>query len=185
MQDIHDSELVERAQNGHAAAVGTLYDRHHQAIFYFVWSRVGDRALAEDLTGDVFERMIAGLARYRVGNTPFRAWLYRIARNRITDHMRQTGTQTSVQLHEASALLSEKEMLMQQVDTQLSIEAVRVALDRINPAERDVVVLRFLMGFSLQEAAEALDKSVGAVKTLQHRGLRSLRAALLRLEIEA
>ena len=72
---------------------------------------------------------------------------------------------------------------MQQIDQQLSIDLVRAALARINPAERDVVMLRFLLGLSLQEVAEAIDKSVGAVKSLQHRGLRSLRVALMPLEI--
>lgn len=184
MQNRDDHELVAQAQNGHTWAVGALYDRHHEAIFRFVWARVGSRAVAEDLTGDIFVRMVTSLPGYQAGDTPFRAWLYRIARNRIIDHLRQSAVQPDVALHESAHAHTEKEELMHAVDFQLSVESVRTALEQINPAERDVVTLRFLIGLSLQEVADTLDKSVGAVKTLQHRGLRSLRAALLPMEVD-
>ncbi|HJW83757.1 MAG TPA: sigma factor, partial [Anaerolineae bacterium] len=72
MPDSDGLELVTRAQGGDVDAIGALYDQHHDSIFRYVWSRVGDRRLAEDLTGDVFAQMLAALPNYRPSGTPFR-----------------------------------------------------------------------------------------------------------------
>ena len=93
-----DADLVKRAQGGEVNAVGELYDRHHESIFRYVRSRVGDQGLAEDLTGEIFTRMLAALPDYRLRGTPFRAWLYRIAHNLVVDHYRKESGRSSVSL---------------------------------------------------------------------------------------
>jgi RNA polymerase sigma-70 factor (ECF subfamily) len=85
MYDSSSQDLIARAQRGHADAVGLLYDQHHEALFRYLWLKVGERPLAEDLTGDVFVRRVAGLPRYRPMQAPFRAWLDRIAHNLVMD----------------------------------------------------------------------------------------------------
>jgi len=83
-----DSDLAALARRGDVNAIGALYDRHHEALFRYIWSRVGERETAEDMTGEVFTRMLAALPRYQPTATPFRAWLYRIAHNLVVDHYR-------------------------------------------------------------------------------------------------
>lgn len=177
--------LVQRAQNGDLNAIGALYDQHHQPIFRFIWSRVQDPVVAEDLTGELFTRMVTSLPHYRANGVPFRAWLYRIARNLITDHHRKYGGQQFVEITQTVDLSTEEDDPMQLIETKLTVERVQRALEHIDPAQREVVELRFLAGLSLHEAAETLDKTVAAVKSLQHRGLKALRGSLLNLEVEA
>jgi RNA polymerase sigma-70 factor (ECF subfamily) len=160
------------------SAIGELYDRHHKHIFRYVWSRVQDSYVAEDLTGEIFTRMVAHLPGYRPLGVPFRAWLYRIARNLVVDHYRQAGAQVLVPLHHAEGLSEEGHDLDSIAEHQLTVERLQGALVRLDPSQREVVVLRFLVGLSLREVALALDKSIAAVKSLQHRGLTALRAML-------
>ena len=159
-------------------AIGDLYDRHYRYIFRYFWLRVHDRQSAEDLTGEVFSRMVASLPDYRVRGVPFRAWLYRIARNLVADHYRQQGDHVTVPLAFADDLSAGDPTPDRVVELRLTAERVRRALTRLSPDQQEVVTLRFLTGLSLREVASALDKSVPAVKSLQHRGLTSLRAAL-------
>ncbi|MGH2522837.1 MAG: RNA polymerase sigma factor [Anaerolineales bacterium] len=186
MLDPDSSALAERAQGGDVDAIGVLYDQHHEALFRYVWSRVGERQLAEDLTGDIFMRMVAALPRYRPSAAPFRAWLYGIARNRLIDHYRRQRGREPLPLAQAeeyglhdgdegdpSSLLEYK----------LTIEQVHRALKTLEATQREVVALRFLSGLSLQEVAAALEKSEGAVKALQHRGLAALRRALAQEQV--
>jgi RNA polymerase sigma-70 factor (ECF subfamily) len=159
-------------------AVGELYDRHHEDIFRYVWSRVGDNGSAEDLTGEVFTRMVASLPDYRPRGVPFRAWLYRIARNLVVDHYRKEKGLDLVPLNHAEGLRGDGSDPDLMAERQLTLERVQRALARLDPSQREVVELRFLVGLSLREVALTLDKTVAAVKSLQHRGLTSLRAAL-------
>ena len=181
MVDSSDADLVRCAQQGNVGAVGELYDRHHEQVFRYVWSRVQDRRLAEDLTGDVFTRMVAGLPGYRPTGVPFRAWLYRVARNLVVDHYRKESGRVSVPLYHAEGRSGEGDNPAVIVEQQLTVERVHRALAGLSALQRDVVVLRFLVGLSLREVAQALDTTVPAVKSLQHRGLVALRTALKRV----
>lgn len=161
-------------QSGNLPAAEELYLQHHEHIFRFIWSRVQDAPLAEDLTGEVFTRMVANLPNYRDRSLPFRAWLYQIARNLIIDHHRKEASAQSLKdVANANAVSPEEN-----VEVALTLERVQRALEKIDPAQREVVELRFLAELSLEEVAEAMDKSVAAVKALQHRGLASLRTHL-------
>ncbi|HLE29518.1 MAG TPA: sigma-70 family RNA polymerase sigma factor [Anaerolineales bacterium] len=178
-----DSDLAALARRGDVNAIGALYDRHHEALFRYIWSRVGERETAEDMTGEVFTRMLAALPRYQPTATPFRAWLYRIAHNLVVDHYRKEGGRTFLSLDQAEAQSDEAGDLNLIVEWNLTIEQVHHALARLDEAQREVVSLRFLSGLSLQEVAAALEKSEGAIKALQHRGLAALRRALVEMQI--
>ena len=172
-----DAELVRRAQHGNSNAIGKLYDHHQPHIFRFVWSRVRHQQTAEDMTGEIFTRMVTHLPNYRDSGLPFRAWLYRIARNLIADYFRQHGGHTPLPLDEAENVtenMGDLDTLVQQTITMKSVEK---ALDHIDPEQREVVIMRFLVGLPLKEVALSLNKTVPAVKSLQHRGLKALRIA--------
>ncbi|MCB9422126.1 MAG: sigma-70 family RNA polymerase sigma factor [Ardenticatenaceae bacterium] len=178
MEFVDDLNLVVRAQKGDVDAVGALYDAHHQPIFRYVCSRVGDRLLAEDLTGEIFTRMVTGLPDFTPTAVPFRAWLYRIARHLIIDHHRLENGRIDSALDAIENSDSESDPPGVIVDQQLTQERIRAALARIDSAQQEVVILRFIAGLSLAETAQTLDKTVPAVKSLQHRGLTALRAFL-------
>ena len=178
MLTANDADLVGRAQGGDVDAVGELYDAHHEHIFRYVWSRVRDQQLAEDLTGETFTRMVGNLAGYRPTDVPFRAWLYRIARNLIVDYYRKEDGRSSLPLAYAENISGGGNHPGPLVEQKLVVEHVQEALAQIDPLQRDVILLRFVAGLPLQEVALSLDKTVAAVKSLQHRGLKSLRMAL-------
>jgi len=169
--------LIALAQHGDADALGALYDQHHEALFRYTWLKVGDRQLAEDLTGDVFARMLAALPRYRPMQATFRAWLYRIAHNLIVDHYRREGNHVSVPLQQAESQSGEAMTLHNTLEQKLAVEQLRAALESLEPTQREVVALRFLSGLSLQETAVVMGKTEAAIKALQHRGLSTLRLA--------
>jgi RNA polymerase sigma-70 factor (ECF subfamily) len=177
MADVSRPDLVALAQQGDAQAIGALYDQHHLALFRYLWSRVGERQTAEELTGDVFMRMLAALPRYRPTVVPFRAWLFRIAHNLLVDHYRKTGGRVSAPLDAAEGLSGEGDPASL-VEQKLTFERVHQALETVDEPQRSAIALRFLSGLSLEETATVLDKSESAVKALQHRGLAALRRVL-------
>ena len=181
LRDSSDAELVTRAQRGEANAIGRLYDRHRESIFRYLWIRLDDRQLAEDLTGDVFMRMLDALPRYQQQGLPFRAWLYRIAHNLLIDYFRKLNHQVTVPLEvvEEQGADDDPDRAIEQI---LLSERLQTALMDLEPTQCDVVTLRFLSGLSLQETALTLGKTEAAIKALQHRGLSGLRQALEPLE---
>lgn len=178
MPDSYDAKLVRRAQAGDRRAVGELYDLYNERIFRYVWSRVSHREQAEDLTGEVFTRMVSKLGDYSPQGVPFQAWLYRIAHNLVIDHYRKEGGRVVISLDHAEGLHGEKGNTAAVVEQHLTMQQVRDALQNLDPLQREVLALRFLGGLSLREVAITIDKTVSAVKALQYRGLVALRAEL-------
>lgn len=178
MSGLREADVIKKAQQGEPSAVGVLFDSHQEAIYRFVWIRVRDHHVAEDLTGEVFMRMVAELPRYENRSLPFRAWLYRIAYNLIVDTYRADKRYASVPLEQAGDVIHPTAHLDEMTEQRLTTERVQQALDVLDPAQREVVELRFLAGLSLKEAAATLNKTVSAVKALQHRGLHALRLLL-------
>jgi len=181
MPESSDAELITRAQRGETNAIGRLYDRHRESIFRYLWLRLDDRQLAEDLTGDVFMRMLAALPRYQMKGLPFRAWLYRIAHNLLVDYFRKMDHQAAVPLEVVEEQLVDADPDRTIEQMQLT-ERLQAALVRLEPTQSEVITLRFIAGLSLQETALAIGKTEAAVKALQYRGLNGLRRALVSLE---
>jgi RNA polymerase sigma-70 factor (ECF subfamily) len=165
-----------RVQGESPRGAEELYREHHEHIFRFIWSRVHNAEQAEDLTGEVFTRMVAHLPAYRERSPPFRAWLYRIARNLIVDHYRKVSSARA--LAEAGNQPPDHTSPEENAEAALTLERVQRALERLDAEQREVVELRFLAELSLEEVALTLNKTIPAVKALQHRGLAALRAHL-------
>ena len=179
MPELNDVVLVEQAQRGDVNAVGQLYDRHQERIFRYLLVRLRDKELAEDLTGEVFIRMMTHLKKYHQQGLPFQAWLFRIAHNLQIDHHRKSSKQSLLPLDRAERVRAGRGDPDAVVERQLTMEQVQLALNEIDPAQQEVVVLRFIVGLKLNEVAATLDKSLAAVKALQHRGLKALRLSLV------
>jgi RNA polymerase sigma-70 factor (ECF subfamily) len=168
-----DGALVRAAKSGDASAFGELYERYRDAIYRYCLSRTGTAHDAEDLTSDVFVKALHSIDRYQDRGLPFVAFLYRIARNAAIDRSRTLKQPLSVdelvtqpasrQNVEADAMLA--------VDRSILL----AALTKLKTEHRDVIVMRFIEGYSALEVAAALGKTEGAVRTLQHRALERLR----------
>jgi RNA polymerase sigma-70 factor, ECF subfamily len=172
-----ERQLILAAQRGDEQALGRLYDAYVDRIYRYIFYRVSNQETAEDLTSDVFLRVVEGLPGYQDREVPFLAWLYRIAHARLIDYYRQTNRRGSHQDIESVNLQLEDDLdgvLM----TAYHQEKVREALRSLTDDQQRVVHLRFMEGYNLQETADALGKTVGAVKVMQHRALESLSRAL-------
>ena len=171
-----DAALVARAKQGDRAAVAEIYQRYQPAVYRYVYFRVGDEASAEDLTASVFVRVVEKLDSYRHKGRPLLAWLYTIARNAVIDHHRRSGSSTMVSLDQD--LVDESRSVERAVDQWLTRSQLADALTELTEEQRQVIILRFIEGMSCREVGRILDKSTGAVKALQHRGLAALARVL-------
>jgi RNA polymerase sigma-70 factor (ECF subfamily) len=177
VRDLSESRLIEKGKAYDSEALSELYRRYADAIFRYVYYRVGDQAVAEDLVSDVFVRMLEGLPSYQDIGRPFEAWLYRIAHARVVDHYRKGNRRRVAPLDERLAAGDEadpRQLAVDRDDRRRTWEAV----NELTEDQQQVISLRFLAGYSTQEVACLLGKTEGAVKALQHRGLASLRRLL-------
>jgi RNA polymerase sigma-70 factor (ECF subfamily) len=168
-----DGALVRAAKSGDASAFGELYERYRDAIYRYCLSRTGTAHAAEDLTSDVFVKALQSLDRYQERGLPFVAFLYRIARNAAIDRSRTLKQPLSV-----DELVTEPASRQNvEADATLAVDRsiLLTALAKLKADDRDVLVMRFIEGYSAIEVAAALGKTEGAVRTLQHRALERLR----------
>ena len=177
LKDFPDAELLKRAKEGNAEAFGELYERHAQAVFRFLYSHLSNRLDAEDITGDVFLRSWRALPKYQDRGLPFIAYLMRIARNALTDFYRRTGNVEEQDIDQ-TVIADDAAGPSDTLATQLESEALRDTMQQLNDDYRLVLTLRFISDLSVKETAAAMDKSEGAVRVLQHRGLVALRKLL-------
>lgn len=162
----HDTEEIERLKRREPAAWSALFEREHPLVFRTVFSRVGDRTAAEDITGQVFLEAIEGVGRYRDQGRPIVAWLLGIARHRTLDYFRKRGRETGSAIEPSVAGPDSR------------LEVALTYLCRLTPEQREVMELRFVEDYSLEDVAGLTGRSVGAVKALQHRALARLRTML-------
>jgi RNA polymerase sigma-70 factor (ECF subfamily) len=169
-----DAALAVRASKGESAAFGLLYDRHVDAIYRYVYYRVRDDAEAEDLTSDVFMRALRAMPRYEPRQA-FLAWLYRIARNAVIDRARRGNRQVSfedaLEHPMADQVLDPDEQILATSDN----ATLRGALAQLTPLQQEVIVLRFLEGYSTHEIARIVGKREGTVRGIQFRAIGALR----------
>lgn len=176
--ELTDVELVKQVQSGKPNAMSQLYRRHRPAIYRYALSRVYDQQVAQDVVGEIFLRVVSYLPDYKITAVPFTAWLFRIAHNTLITIAQKESRFEQLPIEYAETPCFSAVTPDMQVEHQLNKEWIWSGLEQLDEAQRDVVVMRFLVGLSLKETAHALEKSVGAVKTLQHRGILALRVAL-------
>ncbi len=174
--------LIQKSKQGDASATGELYQNHRLGIFRYLFYRTGDTQTADDLTSEVFLRMVRFLPAFQTQDAQFRAWLFQIARNVLHDHYRKTNGRGEIHLDENTA---DPPTLSQPRPVERSLNSVTLqqALEMLSGEQRDVVVMRFVTGLSIAEVARALNKSEDAVKGLQRRALSNLRSVLTDWEI--
>jgi RNA polymerase sigma-70 factor, ECF subfamily len=166
-------DLVERAQLGDRSALEELYLTHFDRIYSYLHMSVGSRHDAEDLTTQTFVKMLESIGRFRWRSVPFSAWLFRIAHNLAMDHFRaRRRWQPEEEVPEPAG--AEENSAEEQALASIGDASLLELVARLSPDQREVLTLKFVFRFSNGEAAAILDKTEGAVKSLQHRALASL-----------
>ena len=174
-----DPETLAAAKRLEPAAVAAVYDAFADAIYRYVSFRVRSPEDAEDLTDQVFLKMIEALPAYDDRGLPFAAWLYRIARNLLVDRYRRSGREP-VSLSDSLEARGRGADPFAAAAGTLDREALRAAMATLTDEQRQVVTLRFIEGWEVDEVAEAMGRRPGAIHALQHRALGALQRALLR-----
>lgn len=175
-----DAALTARACQGDQEAYGDLYERYLDAIYRYLFYRVGNRHDAEDLTEQVFLKAWEAIDGSRQ-EIHFRPWIYRIAHNTVVDFYRTRKEE--VPLTEEPVLPSNNPGIEERLLAQERAAQLAQAISRLSPPHQHVLILRFIAGLSTHEVAHILDRSVGAVRVLQHRALKAARAFLMAEEI--
>ena len=173
----HVRRLVERGQEGDREALEELYLLHFDRIYSYLHMSVGNRHDAEDLTTQVFLKMLESIGKFRWQSAPFSAWLFRIAHNLAMDHFRaRRRWQPEEEVPEPPGETEPSAELaaFQSIGRQSMLELI----ENLSLEQQQVLMLKFLFNFSNGEAGTVLDKSEGAIKSLQHRALASLQKQL-------
>jgi RNA polymerase sigma-70 factor (ECF subfamily) len=166
--------LVELARKGDKEAFGLLYDHYHGSVFRFLYYRTRSTTLAEDLTSETFFRALRSMNSFRWQGKDFGAWLMTIARNLTMDHFKAGRTRLEQTTEDMGVHDDATEGPETAVLNSLTNDLLLAALKKLPSEQQDCLVMRFLQGMSIAETALVLDRSEGAVKQLQLRGVRNL-----------
>jgi RNA polymerase sigma-70 factor (ECF subfamily) len=173
--DAHgDRFLVDAAKTGNEAALSELYALYFPRVYRYILARTGNSYDAEDLTEEVFMKVLEAIERFEWREAPFSAWLFRIAHNAVISQRRKDGARgRSAPLTEGLALDSQGPDEL--VENRLALREIMNAAQKLPEAQRQVIALRFGAGLSVAETARAMNKGEGNVKVIQHKAIAKLR----------
>ena len=166
-----EEELIRAAQRGDRDAFARLYEVHVERVYRYLLGRLGQSADAEDITAEVFVRAMRALSSYKAKGRPFIAWLFRIAHNQAVNFLKKRARRREVPLLETAVVSDDPE---EAALRQVMLSEVSQAMQGLTDLQREVLTLRFGAELSITETAKAMDRSVEAVKFLQHSALRAL-----------
>jgi len=171
------SRAVKRAQEGDRDALAFLYARYADNVCGYVRSIVRDQHEAEDITQQVFAKLLRVIGKYEQREVPFFAWIVRVARNVAVDHIRR---QRAIPVEEVRAIGSSGSC----IEDRERISDLREAIATLSPDQQEVLILRHFAGLSPVEIAQRTGRTAGSVHGLHHRGRRALRAELISRGVE-
>ncbi len=159
-----------------------IYNQYYQPIYRFIFRQIGEMETSRELTGEVFHRLIKAVQSGVNPEQHITPWLYRTAHNLVVDHYRRQKNRQHLPLNDES--MESSDDTERDAERRFSAEIVRRALQDLTPDQKQVLLLKYLEGLTNQEVADLLNKSVGAVKSLQHRALIALRQRLSEMGME-
>jgi RNA polymerase sigma-70 factor (ECF subfamily) len=165
-----EQDILQRASRLETQALATIYDTHSPGIYRYAMRLLGDMSLAEDCVADTFARFLKSLQEKRGPRDNLQAYLYRIAHNWIVDLYRKN--KETVEL--SDAVRSEADVPEEEAAKRIRQKQVRTAIRHLTPEQQQVISLKYLEEWSNEEVARVMKKPVGAVKSIQHRALKSL-----------
>jgi RNA polymerase sigma-70 factor (ECF subfamily) len=166
----NEQELLQKASRMNTQALAEIYDVYSPGIYRYGVRLLGDMSLAEDCVAETFARFLKSLRDRRGPRDHLQAYLYRIAHNWIVDHYRKNGKTEEL----SDATRSEADIPEEEAAKRIRQEQVRTAIRHLTPDQQKVILLKYLEEWSNEEVARMMKKPVGAVKSIQHRALKSL-----------
>jgi RNA polymerase sigma-70 factor (ECF subfamily) len=175
--DGREREVVQLARTGDQQALADLYDLYFPRIYRYILARTGNTAEAEDVTEEVFVRVLGAIGGFQWRQAPFAAWIFRIARNQLVSHARKNGArpqQTSL----SPSIADPGPDPLSRVEDRLSVDQIFDMARDLPKAQREVLWLRFAADLSVSDTARALGKQQNNVKVLQHKAIAKLQKLL-------
>lgn len=169
-----EKALIKGALRFDQATLAKIYDLYSPELYRYAVRFLGDPCLAEDCVADTFSRFLKALSTGRGPKDHLRAYLYRIAHNLIVDYYRRAPDMVELkETHSGTDNTPEQE-----ADLRIRQTQMRKAIQQLTPDQQQVIAFKYFQDWKNEEIAQALDKPVGAVKSLQHRALASLQRIL-------
>jgi len=149
-----------------------IYDKYIEKIYRFIFLKVNSQDIAEDLTSETFLRVFESFKTNNIENP--QAFLYRVARNLVTDHYREKG-RTQIVSADYVSVVDPEENLEKKAILNSDMDNIRTALASLKREYQDVIIYHYLDELSIPEIAKIMEKSEGTVRVTLHRALRALR----------
>lgn len=171
-----DDLLLEQARRCDPQALVDIYDQYAESVYRYLYRLVGDSWTAEDLTSEVFARLLRSLHKGRGPRTNLPGWLYRVAHNLAMDWFRAQSHGTTLELNEEVASGGESPLGRLELGEQRG--RLVEALQKLTPGQQQVILLRFGEGLQIKKVGQIMGKTEGAIKILQFRAVKRLRHLL-------
>ncbi len=168
------NNLVDRVKNGDQEAFSVLYDEFADRIYRYIRLKVSAAQEAEDIMQDVFVKAWQGAKALETTDLNFSAWLYRVASNTINDHYRKVYRRPQTIGLEPAHDLPTEDLAARQTDLSFQADVLQEKLSQIPEHYKQIIELRYLQNFTIQETAKILNKSSISVRVLQHRAVKKL-----------
>ncbi len=176
---VRDEEgLVRRAQQRDTEALAQIYEAYFDKIYRYIAMRIRNEMEAEDMTQQVFMKVLQSISSYKNTGVPFSSWIYRIAHNQVVDFLRQQNKKATVDI-EGLPIPDMGDDPQYTMEQQVDKEELKRATKNLTAAQQEVLSLRFAGELSIAQCAEIMGKSEGAIKALQHSAVLALRKALV------
>lgn len=175
--NLAEQQLVEQAKTD-AEAFGKLYELYVDRLYSYIYYRIGNHHEAEDLTAKVFHRALNHIPSYNQRGLPFAAWLYRIAHNLVANWHRDHRRRQVVGLEQVHLSSAREETPQQAAERSNERELLLAAIQKLPPERQTLLTLKFVERMSNAEIGQIMGRSEGAVKSLYHRTLVSLKGLL-------
>jgi len=164
---LSDENLMHRVSNGHLDSLGILFERHHKHVYNYLVKMCGDRGLSEDITQEVFYKVMKYRASYKGGN--FVSWIFSITRNALNSHFRK------VKERPKDLESAKEEIVMSDHEKEEEFSQLHAALQKLSDTDRELLVLNRLQGIKYRELAEILESTPDAVKVKVNRAIKKLK----------
>ena len=172
MTNFEERRELDGLQELDSQVIGAVYDRYFSDVYRFVFYRISNEQVAEDIASDVFVRLLEAVKKRRGPQTNIKGWLLATASHAVADHLRKVYRRPTEVLSES--MPDHASSLTDEIDYRQQTDSVREAYAELTPDQQNVLALRFGSGYSLEETATVMQKNVNAVKALQFRALHAL-----------
>jgi RNA polymerase sigma-70 factor (ECF subfamily) len=173
MTGYNEQSELEGLKNLDGQVISAVYDRYFPDVYRYVYYRLGDEQVTEDISSDVFVRLLEAVKKGGGPQTNLKGWLLATASHVVADHLRQAYRKPTEALSDVTPD-DDAPSLSEEIDRRDQVDAVRAVYAQLTPDQQNVLALRFGDGYSLEETANVMKKNVNAIKALQFRALAAL-----------